>query len=53
VVDLGRAMFQTEPLGARPGHEVDYIPTVAAWHDNCSGRAFIGTFAAKVRRSTA
>ncbi len=30
--DLGRAMLQTEPLGARPGHEVDYIPTVAAWH---------------------
>lgn len=30
--DRGRAMLQTEPLGASAGHAVDYIPTIAAWH---------------------
>jgi len=30
--DLGRAMIQTEPLGARPGHDVDFIRTIALWH---------------------
>lgn len=30
--DLARAMLQTEPLGARKGHEVDYQRGVAAWH---------------------
>jgi len=30
--DLGRAMLQTEPLGASASHGVDYLPTIAAWH---------------------
>lgn len=30
--DLGRAMLQTEPLGGRPGHEVDYNKAIAQWH---------------------
>lgn len=30
--DLGRAMLQTEPLGANRTHEVDYNRTLAAWH---------------------
>jgi beta-galactosidase len=30
--DLGRAMLQTEPLGGRPGHEVDYVQSVMQWH---------------------
>lgn len=30
--DLGRAMLQTEPIGARPGYEVDFQKTVALWH---------------------
>ncbi len=30
--DLGRAMLQTEPLGANRTHEVDYNKTVALWH---------------------
>ncbi len=30
--DLGRAMLQTEPLGASATHAVDYLPTIAAWH---------------------
>jgi beta-galactosidase len=30
--DLGKAMVQTEPLGARPGHAVDYDATLLRWH---------------------
>jgi beta-galactosidase len=30
--DLGRAMLQTEPLGARVGHDVDFNRTLARWH---------------------
>lgn len=30
--DLGRAMLQTEPLGANRTHEVDYNRTVSLWH---------------------
>ncbi|RXK54572.1 beta-galactosidase [Oleiharenicola lentus] len=30
--DLGRAMLQTEPLGGRPGYEVDFNKVVAQWH---------------------
>jgi len=30
--DLGRAMMQTEPLGANRVHEVDYNRTISFWH---------------------
>ncbi|HEU5080679.1 MAG TPA: beta-galactosidase [Opitutaceae bacterium] len=30
--DLGRAMMQTEPLGARTGYTVDYLATLRCWH---------------------
>lgn len=30
--DLGRAMLQTEPLGGRPGYEMDFNQVVARWH---------------------
>jgi len=30
--DLGKAMLQTEPLGARSGHAVDYDATLLRWH---------------------
>ncbi len=30
--DLGRAMLQTEPIGASRTHEVDYNRTVGRWH---------------------
>jgi beta-galactosidase len=30
--DLGRAMLQTEPVGANRTHEVDYNRTVGLWH---------------------
>jgi beta-galactosidase len=30
--DRGRAMLQTEPLGARSGHEVDFNATIGFWH---------------------
>jgi beta-galactosidase len=30
--DLGRAMLQTEPLGANKEHRVDFLETVSEWH---------------------
>jgi beta-galactosidase len=30
--DHGRAMMQTEPLGANALHEVDYVQTITTWH---------------------
>jgi beta-galactosidase len=30
--DLGRAMLQTEPLGANKEHRVDFLETIAQWH---------------------
>lgn len=30
--DLGRAMFQTEPLGASRPHPIDYGRTISEWH---------------------
>ena len=31
--DLGRAMLQTEPLGARTGHVVEYVDLLQRWHE--------------------
>lgn len=30
--DLGRAMLQTEPLGANKEHRVDFLETISQWH---------------------
>lgn len=31
--DRGRVMLLTEPLGARNGHAVEFLPTIFGWHE--------------------